>query len=85
MTQEPAFQNWLDAFWRSYYRHRPVNATFIGVHEYDDQLPDYSKQGVAAAQSDMDALLSDLHRLPDEPLNDAEILDRKLAEGFLQI
>ena len=29
------FSLWLDRFLHSYYRHRPVNATFIGVHDYD--------------------------------------------------
>lgn len=85
MTHAPAFTSWLDAFFASYYRHRPVNATFVGVHDYDDRLPDYSEQGIAAVQSDMAALLQQLGELPAEPLNDAEMLDRRLAEGFLQI
>ncbi|HEU5012879.1 MAG TPA: DUF885 domain-containing protein [Roseiflexaceae bacterium] len=85
MTHAPAFQNWLDAFFASYYRHRPVNATFVGVHDYDDRLPDFSEQGIAAVQSDMAALLQQLGVLPDEPLRAAETLDRRLAEGFLRI
>ena len=39
---------WLDQFFASYYRHRPVSATFIGVHEHDDRLPDYSASGIAS-------------------------------------
>ena len=30
----------LDAFFAAYYRRCPVSATFIGVHDYDDRLPD---------------------------------------------
>ena len=30
----------LDAFFSAYYRRRPVNATFTGVHDFDDRLPD---------------------------------------------
>ena len=44
-TKVPEFTIWLDDFFAAYYHHRPVNATFIGVHQYDDQLPDYSEQG----------------------------------------
>ncbi len=43
-TKAPAFNKWLDDFFHSYYRHRPVNATFIGVHDYDDRLPDFSER-----------------------------------------
>ncbi len=36
------FGAWLGRFFASYYRHRPVNATFIGEHDYDPLLPDFS-------------------------------------------
>src|SRR5438046_1819280 len=45
MTNAPAFNSWLDDFFASYYRHRPVNATFIGVHVHDARLPDFLAQG----------------------------------------
>ena len=38
---------WLDDFFALYYRTRPVNATFIGVHDYDHLLPDASEEGWA--------------------------------------
>ena len=81
----PAFSAWLDDFFASYYRHRPVNATFIGLHDYDDRLPDYSESGVGDALADAQTLLSRLAALPPEPLNVAQRLDRRLAEGFLRI
>lgn len=81
----PAFQHWLDRFFSSYYRHRPVNATFIGIHDYDDRLPDYSPAGVEAVQADTSGLLAELRILAPEPLADSEQLDRRLAEGFLEI
>src|SRR5689334_2313046 len=80
-----AFQGWLDAFFASYYRHRPVNATFIGIHTYDDRLPDYSDAGVDAVRADTDTLLAQLRALPAEPLSEADQIDRRLAEGFLEI
>jgi uncharacterized protein (DUF885 family) len=84
-TRAPAFTHWLDDFFASYYCHRPVNATFIGKHEHDSRLADYSEAGVEATLSEMEGLLVRLQTLPTEPLTAAEELDRKLAEGFLEI
>jgi hypothetical protein len=81
----PAFTHWLDDFFSSYYRHRPVNATFIGVHTYDDRLPDYSERGVDETRNEMAALRRRLTELPEEPLTRAEEMDRTLADGFLEI
>ncbi len=46
----------LNAFFDSYYRLRPVNATFTGVHTYDDRLPDWSPDGLDRAADEMRAL-----------------------------
>ena len=46
----------LTAFFESYYRLRPVTATFTGIHEHDHRLPDWSADGLAAAVDDMKAL-----------------------------
>ena len=85
MSSTPAFSAWLDHFFASYFRHRPVNATFVGVHAYDDRLPDLSESGLDDARTDAEALLSALSSLPDEPLSEAQALDRTLARGFLEI
>ena len=85
VTSAPAFSAWLDDFLTAYYRLRPVNATFIGVHEFDEALPDLSEAGTAATLDNADGLLARLHSLPPEELSAAEALDRQLAEGFLLI
>jgi hypothetical protein len=84
-TQAPAFTQWLDKFFASYYLRRPVNATFIGVHEHDGRLPDLSDEGAGDTLSDMQDLLAQLEQLPAEPLTPFEYIDRKLAEGFLRL
>jgi len=81
----PAFSQWLTDFFDEYYRQRPVNATFIGVHEYDDQWPDCSAAGLAAKVTGMQELLARLAALPAEPRTAAQQIDRKLAAGFLRI
>ncbi|MGD9048447.1 MAG: DUF885 domain-containing protein [Anaerolineae bacterium] len=84
-TQAPAFGTWLDEFFAAYYRRRPVNATFIGLHQYDDLLPDFSDEGAGDTSAEMERLLTELRTLPPETLSQAEAIDRKLAGGFLQI
>ena len=68
MTHAPAFTTWLDDFFTSYCRHRPVSATFVGVHDYDKRLPDFSQQGLGDTLADAEALLARLRALTsDEP------------------
>jgi uncharacterized protein (DUF885 family) len=84
-TTAPALASALDAFFDWYYRTYPVNATFIGIHEHDHRLPDFSPHGTADALAAVQAIRARLRRLPPEPLTDAERLDRRLAEGALDI
>jgi len=76
--------SWMDAFFASYYEHRPVNATFIGMHDMDGRLPDFSEQGLGDTLADARSLLSrsdDAH----ESRTALETIDRRLARGFLKI
>lgn len=80
----------LDSFFSHYYRRRPVNATFTGVHMFDDVLPDWSPAGLEALDDEMHALARELsvaHQTPssarafrDEP----QLLDAELARSFLE-
>jgi len=85
MTPDSGFVAWLDAFFDAYFRRRPVNATFIGMHAYDEALPDLSERGRADTLADAEDLLRRLRLLPVEPLDTWQTIDRQLAEGFLLI
>jgi uncharacterized protein (DUF885 family) len=84
-TKTQSFTGWLDDFFSAYYEQRPVNATFIGIHDYDHRLPDFSENGSGDTLADMQDQLNRLHSLPPEPLSPIEHIDRLLAEGFLKI
>src|SRR5215472_11198978 len=84
-SSAPELDSWLDGFFASYYRRRPVNATFVGLHVYDDRLPDLSAQGLADTLGDSEDLLRRLRALAEEHSTEAQALDRRLAEGFLRI
>jgi uncharacterized protein (DUF885 family) len=78
----------LTEFFASYYRLRPVNATFTGVHEHDHRLPDWSPAGLAAAAEEMrrlrDALVA--ARSGAAPaLDEVGVRDRELAISFLEV
>jgi Bacterial protein of unknown function (DUF885) len=84
-TPAGSFSDWLDRFFDSYYRHRPVNATFIGNHEHDDRLPERSDSAVDALVREMAALRAELDAFSEERLAPGERLDARLARGFLEI
>jgi hypothetical protein len=51
----------LDRFFATFYRQRPVTATFTGLHAHDERLPDWSPDGLAQARDDMAAMRTVLH------------------------
>jgi hypothetical protein len=85
IVSAPAFDAWLDEFFAAYYRQNPVSATFIGVHEFDDRLPDLTPRSREQRRVETESLLRRLRSLPEEPLSAAQRIDRTLAEGHLEI
>jgi len=76
----------LARFFESYYRLRPVNATFTGVHDFDDRLPDWSRDGLAAAIDELRRLRASMDGdTPATDLRDARVRDRALAASFLDV
>ena len=79
----------LDRFFDTFFRQRPVSATFTGLHAYDTVLPDWSADGLARAADEMRALRRDLDAAGRVP--DAEVtvfpsqVDLALADGALEI
>lgn len=80
-----AFDAWLDQFFAHYYARRPVNATFIGVHDHDHGLPDCSQDGLRRTVEEMRALRARLARIPSDGLTEAQRHDRLVADGFLDL
>jgi len=77
----------LAAFFDSYYRLRPVNATFTGVHEFDDRFPDWSPGGLERAADEMRRLRGALPHAdaPPADLGDVRARDEALAAAFLDV
>jgi uncharacterized protein (DUF885 family) len=77
----------LGEFLDSYYRLRPVTATFTGVHDHDHRLPDWSPDGLGAGVAAMTAVRTRLTAMsPLGPsLHDVRERDRQLAISFLDV
>jgi Bacterial protein of unknown function (DUF885) len=76
---------WLDDFFAHYYARRPVNATFIGIHDHDDDLPDCSPSGLAATAREMQALRERLEGIAGEDCSQAQLHDLLLAGNYLDL
>ncbi len=82
----------LDAFLATFYRLRPVTATFCGVHAHDHELPDFSPEGLLASHRVMGGLrrtLADagLGVLHSDELQQRDWLsiDGALADAILEV
>jgi hypothetical protein len=80
-----AFDAWLDDFFADYYARRPVNATFIGVHDHDHDLPGLSAEGLDDLARAARDLRNRLAAIPADGLLEAQRHDRRLADGYLAI
>lgn len=80
------FDAWLDRFFAFYYRFHPVDATFIGVHDYDGRLPPRSETAVSDAAGAVGDLRFELNELlRDGRLEGARRHDALLAGRHLDI
>ena len=82
----------LDAFFESFYRRRPVTATFTGIHGHDHALPDFSPEAMQSARDEMSAMRRKLAEggygvLHSDELRrrDWEAIDGALADSVLEI
>jgi hypothetical protein len=81
----------IDDFFTHYYARRPVNATFTGVHAYDEELPDWSPRGLDALDDEIRSLGSALEKAYPAPAsaaalrNNPDLLDAELARAYLEV
>src|SRR5689334_4280081 len=71
----------IERFVATYYRLHPVNATFTGHHEFDEQLPDWSPGGLEAAEAEM----RDVHAGLGGIRQTLSSADGDIARGYLEI
>src|SRR4051812_42671062 len=76
----PEFASFVDDYYKAAFLWDPTQATYAGIHDYDDKLPDFSAKAFAEridALHQMKAWLSHLRTAKQSPVEamDAVILD----------
>jgi len=79
-----AFKALADRFIASATRLSPVEATVLGEHRYDAQLPDITAAGRAARRAEWQALLADLGRIDTAHLSRENQVDHAMLVGELR-
>ena len=57
-----SFQNVVETFYHGEFRAHPIKATDIGVHDYDAEVDDLSRDGQAKNIARLHKALDDVHR-----------------------
>src|SRR5215210_5699601 len=84
-ANEREFDAWLDRFFAHYYAARPVNATFIGIHDHDHALPDFSPAATTGQLLEMRRLREELAEIPTANLDTGRRHDSLIADGYLEL
>ena len=90
MAASDEFEQTAQEFFDTWYRLNPVEASWLGIHTYDDQLGDLSADGVQEQAALLNEYVERLASIPieDLPLNlavDYQLLVAKLRSGLWSI
>ncbi len=79
------FDRWFDRFFDDELKRRPVDATFLGVHDHDHALPDYSLDADTDLLATSRDLIAQLDAIPFDGLTQTQLFDRVVARGALEL
>ena len=83
-SADQAFAALVDKYFDGFYHFNPASATRQGFHQYDAELPNYSRRVVEAEIARTKACLADLDRIPRNSLNKESRFDAHLLEGSMR-
>lgn len=78
-----ALQSVINDHWRLWLQNHPVDATMLGVRDYDDRLPDLSLKARDAQVQAYKALLDRLSAIPDDRLGPDERTSKEVLAWML--
>lgn len=73
-----------DDFMDWYFASNPTTATWIGIHDYDDQLPDISPNARDSKYQHLIKVKADLEGIDGEKLNDNDRIDRQILIDMIE-
>jgi uncharacterized protein (DUF885 family) len=85
MENTRTFDRWFDEFLGDFLKRHPVDATFLGAHQFDHELPDFSREADADWIDRARVLTDQLDAITNDGLSEAQIYDRVLVRGFLEL
>jgi uncharacterized protein (DUF885 family) len=62
-----------------YYAHNPIRATGLGIHSYDDQMPDWSETALKKEAADLEVFQKQFENIDAKQLDLSRQIDRQLA------
>ncbi|HEX7101662.1 MAG TPA: DUF885 family protein, partial [Nitrolancea sp.] len=74
----------VDAILEDFYRSRPTEARWLGLHRYDGLVPDNSRSGLAARLARLNGQMTALAEIASDTLSDEERFDRDLLRAQLR-
>ena len=88
--QDDTFSRIADEWMAAALRNSPAGATSLGIHDYDGELPDRSREGTEAHASELRGFLDRLGRIDPQALAaedrpDHELLRRRILWELVSI
>lgn len=81
---DQAFAALVEKYLNGLHHFSPAQATREGFHQYDAELPDYSRRVIEAEIARVKACLADLDRIPKNSLGKENRFDARLLEGSMR-
>jgi uncharacterized protein (DUF885 family) len=83
-SSSASWDNLVDEFFNGYFGFNPTSGTFVGFHQFDPKLEDYSKAAVAKQIAFSNDWLARLAKFDTKPLNPEERQDYELLVNSLK-
>lgn len=81
---DQAFSTFVDRYFEGFFRFYPARATSKGLHEFDAELPAYTRREIEAEIARAKSALEELARIPRELLLPENRLDARLLESSIR-
>lgn len=81
---KPTYAQLSEQFIADYFKDNPSEATYLGIHAYDDQLEDYSRAAITQDNLRTRQYLAAFEALPEDELTDLEKADREILIHHLR-
>src|SRR5437762_2818515 len=83
MSSNEKFDALIKDYLEDTYRFHPGLATFVGVHRYDEELEDYSRDAIRAEIDNIKGYRRTLHQIDPAELDISARIDHRIVENSM--